>query len=85
MTSEISLSNGNQSNQTTSVSTSTSTISVPPTQTNHFQIVEYNPNSTFQNLLEEAHQIYKNQITDSTRLKYLSINIAFVIFIFKNY
>ena len=32
-------------------------------------------------MLEESQQIYKNQITDSTRLQYLSANTAFV----KNY
>ena len=65
MTSRISLSNGNQSNPTTLTCTSTitSTISVAQAQPNHFQIVEYNPNSTFQNLLEEAQKINKNQIT----------------------
>ena len=83
ITSGIALSNGNQSNPTTS--TSTSTTSVTPAQLNYSQFVEYNPNSTFQNVLEEAQQIYQNQITDSTQLQYLSTNTAFVIFAFKTY
>ena len=92
ITSGISLSNGNQSNPTISISisiisisTTTSTLSVAPAQPNHSQIVEYDPNSTFQNLLEEAQQIYKNQRTDSKRLQYSSANTSFVTFIFKNY
>ena len=60
-------------------------ISFVPAQPNHSQIVKYNPNSTFQNFLEEAQQIYKNQITDSTQLQYLSAKTAFVVIIFKNY
>ena len=76
ITSGNSLSNDNQSNPTPS--TSTSTISVS-------QIIKYDPNSTFQKLLKEAQQIYKNQINDTTRLQYLSTSTAFGIFIFKNY
>ena len=64
ITSGISLSNDNLSNPTTSTSTltssSTSIISVAPAQPNHFQIVEYNPNSTFQNLL--SYQILPSRI-----------------------
>ena len=67
ITSGISLSEGNQSNPTTSTSTftftftstSTSLISVAPAQPNHSQRVKCNPNLTFQNLLEEAQQIYE--------------------------
>ena len=81
-TSGISLSNDNQSNPTTPTFTS---ISAVPAQPDHSQIVKYNPNSFFQNLLKEAQQIYKNQKTDSTQLQYLSTNTTFVVFIFKNY
>ena len=38
-------------------------LSINPAST---QIVKYNPNSTFQNLLEEAQPIYYNEIIDST-------------------
>ena len=83
ITSGISVSIGNRSNPTTS--TSTLTTFSAQIQPNHYQINQYNRNSTYQNLLEEAQQIYKIQITDSTRHQYLSTNITYVIFIFKKY
>ena len=65
-----------------------SSISLLTTQPDSFhqnQMIEYNSNQPFQDLLEEERNVYNNHIIDSTHLQYLSTNTALVIFFFKDY
>ena len=65
-----------------------SSISLLTTQTDLIhqnQVIEYNNNQSFQDVLEEARNVQNNHTTYSTRLQYLSANKSLVIFLFKNY
>ena len=79
ITSFVSASNIDHDNHSLSIATSSQD------QSHQNQIVEYSTNQSFQDLLEQAKNVYKNQITESTRLQYLSANTGFVIFLFRNY
>ena len=79
ITSLVSVSNTEHNNPSISLSTSNQD------QSHQNQIVEYGSNLSFQDLLQQAKNVYKNQITESTRLQYLSANTGFVIFLFHNY
>ena len=76
ITSLVSASNIDHDNHSLSIATSSQD------QSHQNQIVEYSTNQSFQDLLEQAKNVYKNQITESTRLQYLSANTGFVIFYF---
>jgi len=79
ITSLVSVSKTEHNNPSISLSTSNQD------QSHQNQIVEYGTNLSFQDLLQQAKNVYKNQITESTRLQYLSANTGFVIFLFHNY
>ena len=49
------------------------------------QTIEYNCNQPFQDLLEEAKNVYNNHIMDSTHLQYHSAKAPLFIDLFKNY
>ena len=79
ITSLVSVSNTENNNPSISLSTSNQD------QSHQNQIVEYGTNLSFQDLLQQAKNVYKNQITESTRLQYLSANTGFVFFKFNNH
>ena len=69
ITSLVSASNIDHDNNSISLATSSQG------QSHQNQIVEYNSNQSFQDLLQQAKNVYKNQITESTRLQYCSATL----------
>ena len=53
-------------------SSSISLLATQPDSIHQYQVIEYNNNQSFQDLLEEARNVHNNHITDSKRLQYLS-------------
>ena len=64
--------NANSSENDIDTNTSLSLLSNSFNQLHSNQLDEYDPKQCFQHLLQEAQQIYGNQITESIRLQYLS-------------
>ena len=63
----------------------TITSIIPNNQPTLSQVVEYNSNQTFENLKKEAENVFKNQITKTTQIQYLSANTRFCHFIHTHY
>ena len=65
-------------------SSSISLLTTQPDSIHQNQVIKYNNNQSFQNLLEEARNMHNNYVTDSKRLQYLSTMHLQLFFYSKN-